>query len=251
MTNQEPDNSHLVQRVLDRIAKEKISVRSRLSIFAERLGLDSIGVVMFLVAILAVSLVLFWAKAGGMFSYFQFGPVGVQAFFEAFPYQWFAIAALALVVVAGLLRHVAEEHRAPVRLMIGGFTIVIVGLGVVCTLTGMNDRLADSTLGDKMMVHGLTEHHGQSGLVGQVIGISPDSLRLIVGNETVVVRVNRQTNMPAGQIVVPGDRILVVSQQARGGDIEAAGIRKLQPIYTVRQQAHWRLIDAVFVHQSN
>ncbi len=248
MTHQPPTESNLASRVLHRIQQDRIAVRSRWGVVVERLGLDGIGVVMVLVAIMAVSLLLFWARADGLFSYLQFGPVGVRAFFEAFPYQWLVIAALALLVIALLVRHVAQEVHLPFIPLAVAILLGVVGLGSVAAAAGMSDELAKSSVINHWVAPELSEHHGQSGVVGRVVGIAADSLRIVVGRETILVHVTNHTNLPLNQIVIPGDRIMVVSPAAQGGEIEAAGIRKLEPIYTNHMLAQPD-IDTTFIEQ--
>ena len=216
-------NSPIVRRVLDRIQTDKITVRSKLSILAERLGIDSIGVLMFLIAVFAVDLIFFWAKAAGVFEYLQFGPLGLRAFLEAFPYQWLFIGILASFAVATIIKHADSDGPVPYGVLIGIFLIAVFGVGIAIAFSGLDEHIADSfsPVGD------LTEHHGQTGIIGVVTSVDENGVTLVIGNETIFVHVTRQTDLSSSQSLIPGDRILVISQSAVGDQIEAAAIRKL------------------------
>ena len=239
MENDRKDNSPVVRRVLDRIESQKITVRSKLSILAERLGIDSIGVLMFLIAVFAVDLLFFWAKAAGVFEYFRFGPLGLQALLEAFPYQWLFVGILASLAVATILKHADGDGPAPYGVLLGLFLIAVFGIGTAIAFSGLDERLADSV----GSVNSLTTHHGQASIMGVVAGVDGNGISLVIDDETVFVRTSSSTDMPPMNTIMPGDRILILCQAASGNQIDAAAIRKLPPMRRMPIPPHVRFTD--------
>jgi len=235
MIDSNTPRTSVTHHVLERLKAEKISMRSRFGVAVERIGLEGIGISMFLIAVLAVSLILFWAKSEGLFAYSQFGPVGIRAFLEAVPYPWFVIATLAVLALFLVLKHTAEEYKLPaeqIALVLVAFVFVI---GSVTTLIGLSDQIVNWLTGKQLLADDLVEHHGQVGVVGMITTVSTNQFTMLVGRDSVIVQMSERTVLPVGQVILPGDRVLVVSQSAVGNTITAVGVQKLHamPVHRV------------------
>jgi|GEM_PF-3604933 len=247
-----PDNKsadHTVgQRVLDRLKSEQISMRSHWSVLVERVGIDGIAVAMFFVAVIAVSFLLFWAQSEGIFAYGQFGPLGVRAFLEAFPYQWLVIAALAILALFFLLKHAAEDYKMPTVPIAFALLGLVLFIGTVTTVIGVSDRIVDWLSQARWLSSDLLEHRGQMEVVGIVTAVSPNKFTMNVGSDVITVSVTAQTTIPTDQVILPGDRVLVISNSAAGSTITATGVQKLRAV-----PMHHRVIysDPMYEPQSS
>lgn len=244
MCPQPDDRSRIAASVLDHIEAKRIAMRSKLSLLAERLGLDSIGLLLVLAAVLALSLILFWARATGILAFFTFGSAGFWALLEGFPYLWLAIAVLAFIGGASVLRSTELADQPPIRsvLFIGVGAIVI--LGVTSLLGEATEHLvvaasqARPTSAPVRAVYALTEHRGPASLVGSVVETVPNGYIVQVGRETVVVTITERTRGATTTTAVPGDRVLIVGTKGQQQSVQAVGFRRLPTLQLPR--IHWQ-----------
>ena len=248
MDPQPPHQSPISQSVLKRIECERIAMRSRLSVLAERLGLDGMGVLLFLTVVLAVNLIFFWARATGAFSWLGYGRLGWSSFLEAFPYQWLIVAVLALLATTSLLKASDANYRPAYHKLIIGLVLAAGGLGSLAAFSGLNERFleANERPGYKptQPLRALTTHHGTTTVVGRIVGIVPGGYLVETNNEQIVILVTNQTVARPPATMTSGDRVMVMSRSATGATIHAIGIRKLPPIPPRHIELHWTLVPS-------
>lgn len=208
-------------------------MRSRLSVLTERLGLDGIGVLLFLVGVVAVTLILFWARSTELLDSLAFGSAGLHALLEAFPYQWLIIGMLAFVAGAGLLKATHTDYQPPYRVMVVALVGSVFLLGTTAAFLHVTERMLTSMDPDHdpsrpaRAVYALTQHHGTGSVVGSVVETVPSGFIVQVGHENVFVQISGLAVGQPQPKIVPGDRVLVVGSANRGATIEATGIRRL------------------------
>ena len=228
-----PQPTRIADHVLNSIESGRTAMRSRLSVLAERLGLDGIGVLLFLVGVLAVTLIFFWARSTELLDSLAFGSVGFHALLEAFPYQWLIIGILTFMAGAGLLKATHTDYQPPYRILVVALVGSIVLVGTAAAFMQVTERVLASIDPESepnrpaRAVYALTQHHGQRSVVGSVVETVPSGFIVQVGHENVLIRVTGTTTGENPTLVVPGDRILVVGSASGGPTIQAAGLRRL------------------------
>lgn len=235
-----PDRSHLASRVLHSIESGRVAMRSKLSLVAERLGLEGIGVLLFLATVLAVNLIFFWARSTHLADSLAFGSVGLSALLEAFPYQWLILGLVASVAVIGLVKTLRGDDRPASSATVAALVASAVLIGMLGASAGMTDRLlaaasrTDRPAAPARAVYALTEHRGKRSVVGSVVETTPTGFIVQVGREHVVVTVTSRTQRINVNSIGPGDRILVVGSASEYQSVEATGVRRLPPLRVPR-----------------
>ncbi len=225
--------SPIVDRVLDQIEAKRIAMRSKLSLMVERLGLDGLGVLLFLTVVLAINLIVFWARSTRLVDSLALGSAGLRAMLEAFPYQWLIIGIVACVAVTGLVKTLRGDNRPMAPLTVVALVGSAVLIGLAGAVAGTTERLlaaashAERPTPPARAVYALTEHRGRSSLVGSVVETTPTGIIVQVGRETVLVTVTSHTQRISSPALTPGDRVMVVGSVGEQQTVRASGIRRL------------------------
>lgn len=138
-------NTDLSQQVMDKIKLQHIKMRSKFSIIAEKLGLESAFILIILIAVFLISLSLYIMKQNGVFEFLSFGRDGWLVMLENIPYDMILILVVLIIAGCAILKQFDVSYRKPFIYFILGLILAIAGLGIITMNFGFNELLFPST----------------------------------------------------------------------------------------------------------
>jgi len=206
---------------LNKIQKGEVKMRSKLSVFTERLGIESSMILLFLGLIFFSGLVSLWFKTNSDLIFGEYGKYGLRSFIEAFPYLFVMIFIVFFILLSILLKKFDISYKKPFIIILS----VILGLAMLFGLYSVNTPYG------KRFYQGSGKYFrmgqmmkGNNFFFGKVVG--QENNRMIIlseDNKEIAVTINNDTHFPYGKPSL-GDEVRCVGEWD-GDNFNAYGIR--------------------------
>lgn len=180
--NKEVDK--IEEKVMADITSGRVKLRSKYIYLAEKLGLGSAFIFTAILAVLFVSLILFYLKSSDNLFYLSFGSRGIFAFLESFPYLLVA-GLIGLVLVAGFIMKKSDvSYKKPFGYLALVLTAFIVLFGVMLAFTNIAERIERGVHGPYPAnrffkpFFGPGQGEGNRGIVGRIVEIDGQVIKI-------------------------------------------------------------------------
>ncbi len=222
-------NNPLSERIMNTIHEKHISMRSRYLILAEKLGIKSILVLTFALAIFFTNLLFYTLKASGNLGFLSLGSEGVFAFFESFPYEFVFLTCSTLLLMGYVWKKTATFYKLRFDHIVIGILFVVIGTSTLLAFSGVNEALEiearDGRLGFiKPLFQRMDPMRTNHGIIGTVITNELDTIILAMSEKEVIVHITTQTRFPFGKNFTEGQEVHVGGFWKDEKTFEAKGI---------------------------
>jgi hypothetical protein len=127
----------LEQEIMKKIDKDEIKMKPKWQFLMKTLGLRGALFLNILIAALFISGMIYFASINTPLELWDYGDIGIQIFFEDFPYFWLIIGLILIIGSGILLSKVGENYKKTTRKILL-ITIVLVVLISLLMLTVKN-----------------------------------------------------------------------------------------------------------------
>jgi hypothetical protein len=207
--------------ILNKIQKGEVKMRSGLSVFAGKLGMESSIFILFLGLIFLSGLLSLWIKTNSDLVFGEYGRYGLRSFFQSFPYLFVLIFIVFFMLLRFLLKKFDISYKKPFIIILSVILGLAILFGIYSINTSYGKRLYQSSgryfrIGQMM--------RGSNFFFGKVVKL--ENNRMIVlseDNKEITVTISKDTHFPFGKPVI-GDEVRCVGEWD-GNNFKADGIR--------------------------
>lgn len=223
---------NLSEKISKTIKEKGVKIRSRFSVLAERLGLESAAVFLVLVSILVIGLIGYALIQSGALEFTDFGFRGIGVILVNFPYELLIIAVLLIVIIAFILKRFDFSYKKNYSLIIAVIVGGVVLFGLTTAALNIPGKIHDfvqnkniplvSPFFRERMGYNL-KHEGAQ--IGEIIKIKKDSLIIKTpDNLEIEVLYDENTFTPQDIEFEVGQKIAVLGTP-QNGEIKALDIK--------------------------
>ncbi len=144
--------TEVVQSVLNRIKKEDIKPKSRLSFLIKNYSIWFFGVLSLLVGSLAFSVLIYMEKNNDWQFYKRFNDSLVKFIFTTLSYFWLIAFIIFIVIAYYNLKHTKKGYKHTMSLVISGSLTLTMVLGIVFYNLGIS-KLIDDELAERTSIY--------------------------------------------------------------------------------------------------
>jgi len=192
----ENEEKNIEQKVMAEINSGKVKLRSKYFFWMEKLGVGGIFALVFFLAIVFFSLILFYLRATDNWWYLSFGSRGLGAFLESFPYL-LVIVFIGLILIAGTILKVSNVWYKKSFVYLGFILLgIILFVGTVFAVVGGAERIEGQAFNRpgigrafRPFLNGGLDDRGR-GIAGRVIEIGNNYLVIQTPHATRKVELN-------------------------------------------------------------
>jgi len=225
----------LSSRVLERIQKQKINMRSKWIFIAEKLGLESGLLLSVLIAIFMIGLAFYILDENGIFEFSEFGFKSFRVFLDNIPFDIAAFAIVFLLVSEIIIRKFDFSYKKYFKyLPYLVFTFVIVG-GVVMYKIDYGRELFEREKAGSLSIlysNKITKNpRGERAIIGKITQIS-ERMYVIQTPQGQIYQVNYflPSESPSHEIFFEGQIVKIIGR--RNGEIfQAEDMRTVRNNY--------------------
>lgn len=216
-----PKINKLEQKVMKKIKSSKIKMRPRIY-FAAGSILLALGITLSsLLAIFLINIISFRLRTERPLDYLRFGRHGLPAFAHLFPWALFLIAVVSIFLGISLLKKYDFSYQRNFLITILGIILLSLFLGIGIDRLGANRSIAVLPKFKKLYQN---EFLTQKWLVGEIITINQDSLKVVTPNgREVVIILEKDTEILNASRLQPGIYVKIVGLK-KNGSFSAKGI---------------------------
>ena len=210
----------IADSVSEKITRGEVTMRSRFSIWTEKLKLDGSVVLLLAFLTLIAGLVFYWVNSNNDLLFGGYGQYGLSSFFQSFPYI-FVIGFIALFIfLIFIFRKYDFSYKKPFSFVLLLVAIGILVIGWVTIKQPMSQQLYQQE--GRFFRMGMMNN--TNAVTGVVVKIDENKILIQNNdNEIVVINTNNSTHFPFGQPKV-GDQIRSVGSW-EGNIFTAIGVR--------------------------
>ena len=210
----------IADSVSDKIKKGEVTMRSQISIWAEKLKLNGSMVVLIALLIVVTGLVLYWVNTNNDLLFGGYGRPGLSSFVQSFPYVFVAIFVLLFILLTLLFRTFDFSYKKPFFMILLSVAAGVLILGWISIKQPIGQRLYQQE-GRIFRMGMMNNSNAITGIVAKI-----NKSRISVQNEDnkiININTNSNTHFPSGQPKV-GDQIRSVGTW-EGNVFTAVGVR--------------------------
>src|SRR5258708_270145 len=142
--NQPPGAKSIKDIILEKISKEEVVMRSKKYFILKALALAAVALAVLLLSLVICNFILFSIRLNSHDALLGFGPRGFLVFLQLFPWSYFALDILLILILEWLLRRFRFGYRRPVLYLLFGILVLTTSVGFfIARGTDIDDRLLD------------------------------------------------------------------------------------------------------------
>jgi hypothetical protein len=207
--------------ILKKIQSGEVKMRSRMEILAEKLGIGTGLLFLFLGLIIISGLVSYWFNLNSDLIFGGYGRYGLRIFTQTFPYA-FVFTFIALFILLSLiLRRFDLSYKKPFIAILS----VIIGLVLVLGWFSLNNPIGRGFYQNEGRFMGMGRMMNNANSInGQVLKVNGNEIVIITADgEKIAIKTSSGTHYPFG-IPKEGDTVRSVGAW-NGNYFEAIGVR--------------------------
>lgn len=206
--------------IKNKIKKGEITMRSRLSVWLEKLGIDSGIIAVIVLLIIASGFIFYWSNNNNDLLFGGYGRYGILSFIQSFPYLLLFIFIALFASLAFLFRKFDLSYKKPFIAILSVIFLSVLLFGWFSTRQNFGKRLYQQN--SRMFGAGMKNN--QNSVFGKAILIEENSIT-IETSDTIKIKIiiNNDTHFPFGFPKV-GDTIRSTGNW-ENNNFEAVGIR--------------------------
>ncbi|MDZ7798987.1 MAG: hypothetical protein U5L76_05325 [Patescibacteria group bacterium] len=225
-------NSNLAQKINKTIKEKKIKMRSRFSVMAEKLGLESAAVLLILISILIIGLIGYVLIESGALEFTDFGWSGFGIVFLKFPYELLIIAIVLIIITGYILKSFDFSYKNNFSLIIVLIVFGVILFGLTTAAFNIPRKIHNlaqeknipfaSSFFKQKIGYNLKKGPAQ---IGEIINLENNLITITTPlEEEIEVIYDQETLMPQDIELEIGQKIAVLGQ-LENGLLKAQGIK--------------------------
>ncbi|PIV62500.1 hypothetical protein COS12_02130 [Candidatus Roizmanbacteria bacterium CG01_land_8_20_14_3_00_33_9] len=186
----------IVDKITNKIKKGEITMKSQLSIWTEKLGLDGGIVIIFSLLIFLAGFILFWMNSNNDLLFGGYGKYGLFSFIQSFPYILGVVFTLLFLFLIIIFRKFDFSYKKPFLIILLFILVGIILLGWISIKQPLGQRIYQQE-GRRFRMGMMNNSNAVS---GSVIQVNTNSFTIKdENNENKTVSFNSKTHFPFGQ----------------------------------------------------
>ncbi len=141
--NNETNKINLHEKIFQAIEAKKIKMRPRWEFRAEKLGLESALILVFLLISAMFSLIFLYSQVNEIHRLLEFGPEGCWYFFKSFPFEIFIFIGTLFLVLNLLAKRLEINYKVRPMVWYGILMLVFFIMVITSELIGFHKSLAE------------------------------------------------------------------------------------------------------------
>ncbi|MEI6222780.1 MAG: hypothetical protein WCP97_08515 [bacterium] len=223
--------STIEKNIMDNISKKTVSMRSKYVFWAQSLGIKSVLLFSFLLALFFLNLVLYSFQVSRAFSFLSFSNTGVLAFLELFPYSWILLVVACVVVFSFVWKRFSVAYKLSIQQVLFALLFLVIGGSIAVAFSGVNQRISQAVEERNVTLlkpfYGNTFYqNGKYHVQGVIERVGEKEFVVKSGNDLVTVRYSDTTHFPDGEDFREGDELYAGGSFGEDAVFYADGIRK-------------------------
>jgi len=223
--NDTPDSSRGIARVLERIERGEVHMRSRFRFLVRTVLIGTLFVVVLLCAVFFASFALFILRMSGAIILPAFGFRGFRLLVTLTPWLLVLVVVVFGVATVVLTRRMPAAYRRPAAYSVGIAIILISAFAITIARTPFHPFLRARSL---PFLAALYQHHGMDRLrgvhVGTISSMANASFVLHTDAGEITIHITNATRLPREHTIAVGDRVVVIGESTADG-LFAYGVR--------------------------
>jgi len=214
----------LKKKINNTIRKKRVKMRSRFSVMAEKIGLESAAVLFTLTTILIIGLIGYVLIESGTLEFTDFGLRGFNIILIHFPYELLIIAAVLIIITGYILKSFDFSYKKNFSLIIALIIFGVVLFGLTSAAFNIPRKIHNlaqkkniplvSRFFEKRIGYNLKKGSAQ---IGEITEIKDDYFFIKTPlNEKIKILYDRETLMPQNINLEIGQKIAVLGQLENG-----------------------------------
>jgi len=203
-----------------KIKTGEVVMRSQLSIWTEKIGLNGSVIVLLVLLITIIGFVIYWINSNNDLLFGGYGKYGLASFFQSFPYIFVVVFILFFLFLIGIFRKFDFSYKRPFFVILFLILSGIMILGWISIKQPIGQRFYKQE-GRMLRMGTMNNRNAVSGIVKDT-----NKNKIIIEDENkkqIIINLNKETHFPLGQPKI-GDQIRSVGFW--DGDIfTAIGVR--------------------------
>ncbi len=196
----------IADTVTNKITKGEIKMKSRFSIWAEKLGINGSMFVVFCFLTLTLGFILYWINSNNDLLLGGYGRIGLSSFFQSFPYLFVGVFIVLIILLTLLFRTFDFSYKKPLVFILLSVVVGIALLGWFSTKQPVGQRLYQQE--GRMLRMGMMNN--SNAVTGTVVEMKNGTISAESGdNKRVIIETNSTTHFPFGPVKV-GDQIRAI-----------------------------------------
>ncbi len=185
----------IADTIKNKIKKGEITMRSKLSIWLEKLGIDSGIFVIIVLLVIAAGFIFYWSNNNNDLLFGGYGRYGFLSFIQSFPYLLLFIFVSLFMSLAFLFRKFDLSYKKPFIAILSVIFLFVLIFGWFSTRQNFGKRLYQQN--SRMFGAGMKNN--QNSVFGKVILVEKNSIT-IETNDTLKIKIitNKNTHFPFG-----------------------------------------------------
>ena len=200
-------NNKTRNQVMEEIKKGRVKIRSRFSIWAIQLGLNSGVFLVLLILIFSIAALMFWFNTnqdvvwGNYYGRYRLG-----LFLENLPYLLVMLFIIAFVLLSAFIKKYDFSYKKPFLIILSS----ILAITIIFSWVSLRYPQTHFLLARTPLLFGERITKGHNFVVGEVVAKQAKALTVRTNKgENIIVLINKQTLYPQGTIEV-GDLIRTI-----------------------------------------
>ncbi len=196
----------IADSISDKIKKGEISMRSQLSVWAEKMGINGGMAVLSVCLILISGFIFYWINSNNDLLFGGYGKYGLSSFFQSFPYIFVFGFIVLFIILTHLFRNFDFSYKKPFSIILIIVAVGILLIGWISIKQPMSQRMYQQ--GGRNMRMGMMNN--SNAVSGTVIEININTV--VIQNEkgtNTIVNFTSDTHFPFGQPKI-GDSVRAV-----------------------------------------
>lgn len=210
----------IADSISNKIKKGEVTMRSRSSVWVEKLGLDGSLVTLLVLLIIIAGFVFYWINSNNDLLFGGYGQYGLVSFFQSFPYIFVVVFFLFFLFLIGIFRKFDFSYKRPFFMILFLIFSGVLILGWMTIKQPIGQRFYNQE-GRMLRMGMMNNRNAVSGIVKEV-----NKSSIIIEDENkkqTIVNLRKDMHFPFGQPKT-GDSVRVVGTWD-GSIFNALGVR--------------------------
>lgn len=196
----------IADSISDKIKKGEISMRSQLSVWAEKMGINGSMAVLSVFLILISGFIFYWINSNNDLLFGGYGKYGLSSFFQSFPYIFVFGFIILFILLTFFFRNFDFSYKKPFSIILIIVAVGILLIGWISIKQPMSQQIYKQG-GRNLRMGMMNNSNAVSGIVVEV-----DVNAIVIQNEkgtNTIVNFTSDTHFPFGQPKI-GDSVRAV-----------------------------------------
>lgn len=186
----------ITDRLTKKIKTGEVVMRSQLSIWAEKIGLNGSVIVLLILLTTIIGFVIYWINSNNDLLFGGYGRYGLSSFFQSFPYIFVVVFFLFFLFLIGIFRKFDFSYKRPFMIILFLILSGILILGWISIKQPIGQRFYKQE-GRMFRMGTMNNRNAVSGIVK-----GANKNKIIIedeNNKQIIINISKDTHFPFGQ----------------------------------------------------